>query len=38
MIHVIKKFIAGHPELEHLRTEGIASAALAEAFPCKESK
>lgn len=38
MIHIIKKFIADHPEKEHLSTGIIAGAALADAFPCKESK
>jgi hypothetical protein len=38
MIQIIEKFIADHPEKEHLPKGIIASAALAEAFPCKESK
>jgi Rap1a immunity proteins len=38
MIHITRKFIADHPEMEHLSMGVIASAALAEAFPCKESK
>jgi hypothetical protein len=38
MIHIIKKFIADHPEKEHLPTGIIAGSALAEAFPCKENK
>ena len=35
MIHIVKKFIPSHPEMEHLSTGTIAGAALAEAFPCK---
>jgi hypothetical protein len=38
MIHITRKFIADHPEMEHLSMWVIAGAALAEAFPCKESK
>lgn len=38
MIRIIKKFIADHPEMEHLPTGSVAGAALREAFPCKESK
>ena len=38
MIHITKKFIADHPEMEHLSTGVIGGAALAEAFPCRESK
>lgn len=38
MIHIVKKFIADHPEKEHLPTDVVASAALADAFPCEESK
>lgn len=38
IIHIVKKFIADHPEKEHLTTGIIAAAALAEAFPCKDSK
>lgn len=38
MIHIIKKFIAAHPEMEHQSTGTLAGAALAEAFPCKASK
>jgi len=33
-IHVIRKFIADHPEMEHLPTTVIAFRALSEAFPC----
>ncbi len=38
MIHIARKFIADHPEKEHLATGAIVGASLAEAFPCKESK
>jgi Ssp1 endopeptidase immunity protein Rap1a len=38
MVHIVKKFIAVHPEMEHLSTGTIAGTALAEAFPCKASK
>jgi hypothetical protein len=38
MIHIARKFIADHPEMEHLSMGVIVAAALAEAFPCKESK
>jgi hypothetical protein len=37
-IHITKKFIADHPEKEHVSTAVTVSVALAEAFPCKESK
>jgi hypothetical protein len=36
MIHVIKKYIADHPELEHVGTEALALLALKTAFPCKK--
>jgi hypothetical protein len=38
MVHIIKKFIADHPEIEHKATGAIAGAALGQAFPCKESR
>jgi hypothetical protein len=38
MLRVIRKFIADHPEKEHLSMREIAFAALAVAFPCKDSK
>jgi hypothetical protein len=38
MIHIARRFIADHPEMEHLSMGVIVGAALAEAFPCKESK
>lgn len=38
MIHIVKKFIADHPEKEHLSTSLIAGLALNEAFPCSEKK
>jgi hypothetical protein len=37
-IHITKKFITDHPEKEQVSTAVTASVALAEAFPCKESK
>lgn len=37
-LHVIEKFIADHPDKEHLSTDVIAVAALAIAFPCQASK
>jgi hypothetical protein len=37
-VHVVKKFIADHPEKEHVLTVVIAATALGDAFPCKESK
>lgn len=38
MINIIRKFIADNPEKEHLPTVALAIAALAKAFPCRESK
>jgi Rap1a immunity proteins len=38
MLRIIKKFIADHPEKEHMQMRAIAFAALAVAFPCKDSK
>ncbi|SRR6266404_1578001 len=34
MVRVIKKYIADHPEHEHLLTELLAAKALQQAFPC----
>jgi len=36
MIHIVKKFIADHPEKEHVSTGVIAGRALADAFPCND--
>jgi hypothetical protein len=36
MIHIVKKYVADHPELEHFGTETLALRALSAAFPCKK--
>jgi hypothetical protein len=35
-VHIIRKFIADHPEMEHLPTQVVAMRALSEAFPCHQ--
>ena len=34
MVHITQKYIADHPEEEHLSTGPIAAKALGQAFPC----
>src|SRR5215470_13676442 len=35
MVHITRKYIAEHPEKEHLATAAIVLAALREAYPCR---
>jgi Ssp1 endopeptidase immunity protein Rap1a len=35
LVHIIRKYITDHPELEHNPTEGLAALALQSAFPCR---
>jgi hypothetical protein len=35
LVHIVRKYITDHPELEHNPTEGLAVLALQDAFHCR---